>query len=921
MKMKDKLPTKYNPKEVEEKWYSFWEKGNFFHSVPNPDKEPFTIVIPPPNVTGILHMGHALNNILQDILIRWRRMQGYNSLWVPGTDHAGIATQNVVEKELMKKGSSRDELGREKFVEEVWKWKSEYGSEILRQLRKLGSSCDWERERFTMDEGLSRAVNEAFVRLYEKGLIYRGKYIINWCPRCITALSDDEVEHEDHEGHLWYIRYPFRDAPHLYVNIATTRPETMLGDVAVAVNPKDERYKEMIGEMLILPVVGREIPIIADEAVDTQFGTGAVKVTPAHDPNDFEIGKRHNLEPILIMNEDGTIKKGVTGYAGMDRYECREALIEELKEEKHIVKVEPHTHSVAHCYRCKTVIEPYLSDQWFVKMKPLAEAAIKAHKKGDVTFYPERWSKVYLSWLENARDWCISRQIWWGHRIPAWHCKDCKEVTISSQTPAKCSKCDNDVLTQDEDVLDTWFSSALWPFSTLGWPEETEELKYYYPTSTLVTDRGIIYFWVARMVMMGLELNNEVPFKNVYIHGTILDEIGRKMSKSLGNGIDPLLMIDQYGADAVRTSMIMLTTEGQDIRLHESRFEMGRNFINKVWNAARFAMMNIDDNLPTDMIIKDEDYLFEDVWIRTRLSSAIEMCTASLEKYKFNEAIKTLYEFVWHDFCDWYLEIIKPRLYTSNKAELSSRNIKSKILAQKVLTNVLDNILRLLHPFAPFVTEEIWQHLKQLAARNKLILTDTMVNESIMICPWPAKETFLISVSDSLSMTDEAKSRVVGTMSLLQDIVRAIRNIRSNVNIPNKQKLRALISVSDKEVKRTLGEHHNFLTQMANLDGLEIGIDLKKPESSASAVVNEVQIFVPLRELIDVEAEKERQLERLNKIKSHLDIVRKKLFNESFVKNAPEHIVNAEKDKEAELLGQIIKIKDFLQDLNKNVQV
>jgi len=900
--MEDKLPTKYDPKEVEEKWYRFWEEGNFFHSKPDPDKKPFTIVIPPPNVTGVLHMGHALNNILQDILIRWRRMQGFNTLWMPGTDHAGIATQNVVEKELMKKGSSRDELGREKFIEEVWKWKSEYGSEILRQLRKLGSSCDWERERFTMDEGLSRAVKEAFVRLYEKGLIYRGKYIINWCPRCITALSDDEVEHEDHEGHLWYIKYPFRDAPHLYVNIATTRPETMLGDVAVAVNPKDERYKEMIGEMLILPVVGREIPIIADEAVDPQFGTGAVKVTPAHDPNDFEIGKRHNLEPILIMNEDGTIKKGVTSYAGVDRYECREALVEELKEEKYIAKVEPHTHSVGHCYRCRTVIEPYLSNQWFVKMKPLAEEAIKAHKTGNVGFYPERWSKVYLSWLENVRDWCISRQIWWGHRIPVWHCKDCNETNISREVPEKCSNCGSNKLVQDEDVLDTWFSSALWPFSTMGWPDETEELKYYYPTSTLVTDRGIIYFWVARMVMMGLEFKNEVPFRDVYIHGTILDEIGRKMSKSLGNGIDPLLMIDQYGADAVRTSMIMLTTEGQDIKLHESRFEMGRNFINKVWNAARFAMMNLEGNESTDVTIKEEDYLFEDVWIKNRLSLAIEMCTSSLEKYKFNEAIKTLYEFVWHEFCDWYLEIIKPRLYSSD-------NIKSKIVAQKVLTYVLDNILRLLHPFAPFFTEEIWQHLKQLAGKNRLILTDTMVNESLMICPWPKEDAAKIN------------KNVVNTMMLLQDLIRAVRNIRSNMNILNKQKLKALVSVNDKRLKETLDNHQSFLVQMANLDGLEVGVDLEKPESSASEVVNEIQVFVPLKELIDVGVEKEKQQERLNKIKSHLDIVRKKLFNESFVKNAPKHIVNAEKDKEAELLGQIIKINGFLEDLNKNVPV
>ncbi|MFQ5964937.1 MAG: valine--tRNA ligase [Candidatus Scalinduaceae bacterium] len=894
-----KLPTKYNPKEVEDKWYHFWEKGNFSHSEPDPDKKPFTIVIPPPNVTGVLHMGHALNNILQDILIRWRRMQGFNSLWMPGTDHAGIATQNVVERELAKNGLNRNKLGRERFIDEVWKWKNEYGSEILRQLRKLGCSCDWDRERFTMDEGLSKAVKEAFIKLYEKGLIYKGKYIINWCPRCLTALSDDEVEHEDHEGHLWYIKYPFRDEPHLFLNIATTRPETMLGDVAVAVHPDDERYKQMIGEKLTLPVVGRAIPIIADESVDPKFGTGAVKVTPAHDPNDFEIGKRHNLEPILIMNEDATIKGDSTSYTGMDRYECREALVEELKEEKFIVKVQPYSHSVGHCYRCRTVIEPYLSDQWFIKMKPLARAAIEAHNKGSITFYPERWVKVYMSWLENVKDWCISRQIWWGHRIPAWHCNSCKEIIISSHTPAKCIKCSNSMLTQDEDVLDTWFSSALWPFSTMGWPDETKELKYYYPTSTLVTDRGIIYFWVARMVMMGLEIKKEVPFRNVYIHGTILDELGRKMSKSLGNGIDPLLMIDQYGADAVRTSMIMLTTEGQDIKLHENRFEMGRNFINKVWNAARFAMMNLKPNELPDIKIKDDEYLFEDVWIISRLNSNIETCTVSLEKYRFNEAIKVLYEFIWHEFCDWYLEIIKPRLYEAD-------NKKSKLVAQKVLTYVLDNILRLLHPFAPFLTEEIWQHLKRLAGENNLVLTDTMDNESLMICPWPKQDATKVN------------RKVTETMSLLQGIIRTIRNIRRNMNIPAKQDLSALISVRDKEAKWGLDEHNKFLVQMANLDGLEIGINLKKPEFSASEVVSDIQVFVPLKGLIDIELEKKRQLERLKKLDSHLESVRKKIFNNDFINNAPEHIVNEEKDKEAELLGQIIKIKSILLDLDKD---
>ncbi|MEK7821781.1 MAG: valine--tRNA ligase [Planctomycetota bacterium] len=593
--MTSELPTKYNPGEAEDRWYKLWEGKGYFHSEPD-SRRSFTIVIPPPNITGVLHMGHALNGILQDVLIRWRRMQGYNTLWLPGTDHAGIATQNVVERELLQKGLRRQDLGREKFVETVWKWREEYGSTIIKQLKKIGSSCDWQRERFTMDQGLSRAVREAFVRLWQKGLIYKGKYIINWCPRCQTALADDEVDHETHEGSMWYFRYPFRDEPHLSVTIATTRPETMLGDVAVAVNPGDERYKEFIGEHLLLPIVGREIPIIADEMVDKEFGTGAVKVTPAHDPNDFEMSLRHHLQPLTVMAEDGTMNTQAGEFAGMDRFECREALVEGLRQKRLLVKIEPHVHSVGHCYRCHTVIEPYLSDQWFVRMKPLAQSAIKATEEGKVTFYPERWTKVYLNWLENVRDWCISRQIWWGHQIPAWYCKDCGEINVSIEDPMSCTHCKGKHLVRDTDVLDTWFSSALWPFSTLGWPADTLELKTYYPTNVLVTGRDILYFWVARMVMMGLEMLGKEPFSKVYIHGTILDEQGRRMSKSLGNGIDPLEMTERYGVDAVRMSLLLLTTEGQDIKLSETKFEMGRNFTNKVWNAARFVIMNLSQS-------------------------------------------------------------------------------------------------------------------------------------------------------------------------------------------------------------------------------------------------------------------------------------------------------------------------------------
>ena len=884
------IAPKYNPKEVEDKQYGFWEGRGYFHSEPDPGRKNFTIVIPPPNITGVLHMGHALNTIIQDVLIRWRRMEGYNTLWMPGTDHAGIATQNVVERELIRKGLKREDMGREKFLKAVWEWKDQYGSTIIKQLKKLGSSCDWERERFTMDEGLSAAVREAFVRLWEKGLIYKGKYIINWCPRCQTALADDEVDHETHDGHLWYIRYPFRDEHHLGMTVATTRPETMLGDVAVAVNPEDVRYKDFIGETLILPIVDREIPVIADAMVDKEFGTGVVKVTPAHDPNDFEMSIRHELEPVVVMEGNGTMSKNAGEYAGMDRYECREALVEELRQKGYITKIEPHTLSVGHCYRCRTVIEPYLSDQWFVKMKPLAETAIKATNDNLVTFYPERWTKVYLDWLENVRDWCISRQIWWGHQIPAWHCKDCGEINVSRNTPGTCSKCKGTNLVQDPDVLDTWFSSALWPFSTLGWPEDTPELRNYYPTSVLVTDRGIIYFWVARMVMMGLGMRGSVPFSNVYIHGTILDELGRKMSKSLGNGIDPLDMTERYGTDAVRMSLLLLTTEGQDIKLSESKFEMGRNFTNKIWNATRFILMNLEGSMPPALPAEEDTLGFEDKWILSRLNSTINSVTTELERFRFNDALRIVYDFFWHEFCDWYLEIIKPRLY-------EPANQEDKAIARSILIHVLQDTVKLLHPFAPFLTEEIWQTLRENLEGN------CQFEDGVIIASWPRPKT-----------QDPETERV---MASLQEIVRSIRNIRRNLDIPDKQYLSAFISARIRDNVQTLEEQSKFLKQMAGLKDLKIGQDMPKPPSSASAVVGQLQVFVPLAGIIDIDAEKGRQQRRIEQLESYLQKVGQKLSNKDFVEKAPPDVVDKERLRETELSEQIDKLRQILTDLEK----
>jgi len=889
--MKEVLPPRYDPKKVEDRVYQMWEKGGHFRSKPD-GRKPFTIVIPPPNITGALHMGHALNVSIQDVLIRFRRMQNYNALWLPGTDHAGIATQNVVERQLSQRNIRREDIGREKFLEEVWKWKEVYGGQIIEQLKKLGCSCDWERLRFTLDEGLSEAVVEAFVRLYEMGLIYKGLYIINWCPRCRTALSDDEVEHIETRSHLWYLRYPLKNGRG-HLTVATTRPETMLGDVAVAVNPKDSRYKELIGQRLILPLVGREMPVIADEVVDTGFGTGALKVTPAHDPNDFLIGQRHGLEPVCVMNPDGTMNENAGDFAGMDRFEARKGIVRALQEQGLVEKIEPYEHSVGHCYRCQTVIEPTISEQWFVRMKPLAEKAIGALDAGKPHFRPERWKKVYLSWLENVRDWCISRQIWWGHRIPAYYCKDCSEMSVSKGRPEKCPRCGSTDLKQDEDVLDTWFSSALWPFSTLGWPKVkgNRDLDYYYPTDVLVTDRGIIYFWVARMVMMGLANLKKVPFREVYIHGTILDELGRKMSKSLGNGIDPLDMIERYGADAVRFSLIMLTVEGQDLKLAESRFEMGRNFCNKLWNASRLVMTYLEEGLD-ETLGGREELAFEDRWILSRLGHCIREVTRALEAFQFNLAVTTLYEFVWHSYCDWYLEIVKPRL----RGEAPGGGT-----ARKTMLHVLDAILRLLHPVIPFVTEEIWTHLNAIVpsrGRNK-----SSAPKPLVASEWPSP------------MEEAIDEKIEEEMTTVQDIIRAVRLIRNKQKIAQRQPLEALVRAPDEQTAALILRHGQLIREQATLERLRLWGSEEKPEGSATEVVGTIEVYVPLEGTIDTAVERDRLLKRCNELIAQLKKIEAKLDNKDFLTRAPEQVVRREKERHEKLLAEYRKVQENLQGL------
>lgn len=895
------LPTVYNPQAVEEKWYRYWLKGDYFHAEVRPEDQPFCIVIPPPNVTGVLHLGHALDNTLQDILIRWRRMQGYNALWMPGTDHAGIATQAKVEEALAKEGSNKHDLGREEFLKRVWTWKEEYGGTIIKQLKRLGASCDWERERFTMDEGCSAAVREVFIRLYEKGLIYRGSYLINWCPKCHTTISDIEVEHEERDGNLWHIRYPMVDGSG-FIEVATTRPETMLGDTAVAVHPEDERYKDIIGKEVIIPGIERRIPIIADPYVDMSFGTGAVKVTPAHDINDFEMGMRHNLPQITVIGFDAKMTAEAGKYAELDRYDCRKQLVAELQEAGFLVGVDDHKHAVGQCYRCDTTIEPLISKQWFVKMQPLADPAIKAAVDGAVTFVPERFTKIYLGWLENIRDWCVSRQLWWGHRIPVWYCQDCNEVIAARTTPDACPKCGSKQLEQDPDVLDTWFSSALWPFSTLGWPEQTPELKHFFPTSVLVTGRDIIFFWVARMLFMGLEFMGEVPFKDVLMHGLVLDKYGKKMSKSRPETIvDPQDIIDTYGADTLRFTLATGTALGQDQRFQMEKVEGSRNFSNKIWNASRFVLMHHEkeeagdliDNLKAALLdsfavgetdaIQAEWLTLPDQWILTRLQKVTAEVDRLLERYDLGAAASTIYDFLWNEYCDWFIEFSKPRLY-------QQENALERRIAQAILARVLRQTLELLHPFMPFLTEEIWQALPHKG-------------ESIMVTHWPQAVPKLIF--------EAAES----DMNLVIEVIRAIRNIRSEANVTPSKKVAAYFKASN-DRNETLKRGIQYIAGLAGLDEYHfLTEDAPQPEKAVSSVAGGVSIFIPLAGLVDVAKEKERLGKELSQLENEIAKIESRIASPSFSQKAPPEVVEKEKVKLDTFKEKAGKIKERLEQL------
>ncbi|MFZ5994839.1 MAG: valine--tRNA ligase [Thermodesulfobacteriota bacterium] len=878
------LPKAYEPHEVEKRWYSFWEQEGLFVAKVTDEKRPYSIVIPPPNITGSLHMGHALNNILQDILIRYKRMAGCNTLWVPGTDHAGIATQNVVERQLAADGLDRHTVGRERFIERVWRWKEESGGQIINQLKRLGCACDWSRQRFTMDEGLSRAVREVFVRLYREGLIYRGDYIINWCPRCHTALADLEVEHDNHKGSLYHIRYPYADGSG-YVVVATTRPETMLGDTAVAVSPEDERYKNVIGRNLILPLLKRAIPVISDSYVDPSFGTGALKVTPAHDPNDFEIGLRHKLPAVKVMDETGHMNDEAGSYRGLDRYECRKKVVADLEAEGLLEKVEPLEHAVGHCYRCKTVVEPTLSKQWFVSVKPLAEKAIAAVETGQTRIIPKMWENTYFDWMHNIRDWCISRQIWWGHRIPAWFCDDCGETIVDTAAPLSCPKCAGKNIRQEEDVLDTWFSSALWPFSTLGWPEETRELKLFYPTSVLITGFDILFFWVARMLMMGLHFMGEVPFKDVYIHALVRDAEGQKMSKSKGNVIDPLTVMDKYGTDAFRFTLAAFAAQGRDIRLSEQRIEGYRHFINKVWNAARFVLMNADGYRAVEITRPAAGLSLENRWILSRMKRVIDTVREGLDDYRFNDAAQALYQFFWREYCDWYLEMIKPTLYLTEDRE--ARNA-----TQQVMLSVLSASLRLLHPSIPFVTEELWHYLPGSAG-------------SIMEASFP----------ESKDYPEDLESE--GQMDLLMDVITGIRNLRSEMNVHPAQKVNIIVLSGSGPARELIFRHGIFLKNLAKVEGLEIRADGERPKGAVSCITDQVETYLLLEGVIDISAETAKLQKEAGKLQTELKRIQNKLANRDFLERAPAGIIDKEKGKVQEFVARLEKIDANLKRLEE----
>ncbi len=889
------LPSRYNPQETEDKWCKIWEDRHLFHAEVNPDKKPFTVVIPPPNVTGILHMGHALNNTLQDILVRYKRMKGFETLWMPGTDHAGIATQNVVEKQLAREGKKRQDIGREEFLKKLWNWQKQYGGTILHQLKKLGSSCDWDRTRFTMDEEYSEAVKLIFVKLFEKGLIYRGERIINWCPRCQSALSDEEAEHKEVKGALYHIRYPFKDNPNQSVVVATTRPETMLGDTAVAVNPKDSRYKKLVGKTLVLPLVNREIKIIADDFVDPKFGSGAVKVTPAHDPNDFAMGKRHNLPFINILHPDGRLNAQAGRFAELDRFIARKKIVEELKEYGNLEKVEECTHAVGHCYRCDTVVEPYLSKQWFVKMKPLARPAIAVVKKGKIKFTPKRWTKVYLNWMENIQDWCISRQIWWGHRIPVWYCVGdtvchlkCQEPIVSRTPPRQCPHCGSRNLKQDEDVLDTWFSSWLWPFATLNWPKNKKELEYFYPTSTLFTASEIIFFWVARMIMAGLEFMGDIPFSEVYIHGTVRDAKGQKMSKSLGNAIDPLEIIKEYGTDALRFSLII--NSGQDIFISKEKFEIGRNFANKIWNASRLilsfpnASVGNPTGPPTKTFGGDNSRInlkeldFYSCWILSRLNSTLAEVSRSIEKYRFSEAETFIYEFFWGNFCDWYLEIIKDKLSDS--------------AVRSVALSVLEKTLRMIHPFMPFVTEEIYSKIRAAEGRP-------LSQES-----WPKTQKKFIDPA------------VEQEMKTLIELISTIRNLQIQWNIAAGRTSNIIFVCLEKDDIAFIERHSAVIQKFARIDSLTIDSKLTKLKDAASAVVGRIKFFIPLEGLIDIPKEKTRLSNELSQHTTALESLSGRLNNPSFLEKAPAEVIEKEKTRLSSLTAKVEELRKIIQELN-----